>query len=66
MKVLDSIWFTQMGGSLIGIAKVQTEYDGVKYYIGTGSGMDQETDAMHIAETGAKFPIEAGEAIFGK
>ncbi len=64
MKVLDSIWFHQMGGALIGIVKVQTEYEGIKYFIGTASGVDEEEDAKHIAETGGKFPIEAAEKLF--
>jgi hypothetical protein len=63
MKVLEAYWFTPMGGAIIGIVKVETEYDGIKYYIGTGFGMDQEVDARNIAERGAKFPAEAGEKL---
>ena len=66
MKVLDSIWFTPMGGGdIIGIVKVQTEYDGIKFYIGTihcypGESLNKETDEKIIAETGAKFPKDNG------
>lgn len=64
MKILDSIWFTPMGGSLIGIVKVQTEYEGIKYYIGTASGANEAHDAQHIAETGGRFPSESAEKLF--
>jgi len=64
MKILDSIWFTQMGGKLIGIVKVDVEYEGIKYYIGTCDGVDKKIDEKHITETGAKFPKEAAEVLF--
>lgn len=63
MKILDSYWFTPMGASVIGIVKVETEFDGIKYYIGTCSGMDLDGDTKHIAERGAKFPYDAGEKL---
>lgn len=70
MKILDSYWFTPMGGDIIGIVKVQTEYDGIKYYIGTvykypgEGGLDKKNDEKTIAENGAKFPKEAAEKLF--
>ena len=64
MKVLDSIWFTPMGGPLIGIVKADVEYEGIKYYIGTASGLDEEADALEIAERGARFPEEAAKNLF--
>lgn len=63
MKILDSIWFTQMGGTLIGIVKTQNEVGEIKYYIGSCLGDCQETDEKHIAERGAKFPEEAGKVL---
>jgi len=63
MKILDAYWFTPMGSSVIGIVKVNTEFDGIKYYIGTCSGMNQDGDAKHIAERGARFPGYAGEKL---
>ena len=57
-----------MGGNLIGIVKVQTEYDGIKYYIGPislqyGESLEKERDEVNIAETGARFPENAGELL---
>ena len=46
-NVLESMWFGQTG-----IVKVQTEYDGVKFYIGTGFGRDQKEDEQYIAAWG--------------
>lgn len=63
MKILDSVWFTQMGGTLIGIVKVQNEVGEIKYYIGSCLGDDQEKDEKHIAERGARFPSEAGQKL---
>jgi hypothetical protein len=64
MKVLDSIWFTPIGGSLIGIVKAEVEYEGIKYYIGHASGLDEDADALNIAERGARFPADAAEKLF--
>jgi hypothetical protein len=65
MKILDKLWFTP-GGSmhLIGIVKVEDEFKGIEYYIGTGIGSNEETDAKYIAMYGARFPKEAGEKLF--
>lgn len=63
MKILDSVWFTQMGGTLIGIVKVQNEAEEIKYYIGSCFGDSQEDDEKHIAERGARFPSAAGEKL---
>lgn len=63
MKILDSVWFTQMGGTLIGIVKVQNEVGEIKYYIGSCFGDSPKEDEKHIAERGARFPSEAGEKL---
>lgn len=56
MKIIDKIWFTQMGGGLIGIIVGEDEATKeIKAYIGTGSGMAENADAQAIAERGAKF-----------
>jgi len=66
MKIIDSYWFTPMGGDIIGIVKIETEYSGIKFYIGTikkwpgEGGLDKEIDEKIIAETGAKFPEYLG------
>ena len=48
-KILGSLWF----GGVIGIVRVQTEYDGIKYFIGQGNGINQEDDEQHIASYGS-------------
>ena len=66
MKVLDSVWFTPMGGACIGVVAVETEYDGLCFFIGQGAGVDQANDEKHIAERGAKFPFAAGVELLGE
>jgi hypothetical protein len=46
-EVLKSIWFNK-----IGIVQIQTKYNGVKYYIGEGKGINQNEDEQHIAKLG--------------
>ena len=63
MKVLSTYWFN--GG---GIVRVETDYEGIKYYIGTWGplgGMNQAKDADFIADYGNTFPTAAGNALFG-
>jgi hypothetical protein len=63
MKILDTYWFS--GG---GIVRVETDYDGVKYYIGTWGphgGEDEDTDARYISDWGNTFPKDAGDVLFG-
>jgi len=63
-KVLESIWFHEMGSpNTIGIVKVDTTF-GIKYYIGTANGQDKDRDETKIMEGGAKFPRKAAEKIF--
>lgn len=66
MKVVDSIWFTPMGGACIGIVMVESTHDGFHFYIGLGAGHNEQRDAERIAETGAHFPWHAGVEMFGK
>lgn len=65
-KVIDSVWFTPLGGQCIGIVMVETEYDGMVFYIGLGAGVNQQNDERLICERGAKFPWHAGVELFGK
>lgn len=64
-KVIASTWFTPMGSSIIGVVAVETEYDGLCFYIGLGVGYDQQRDEQFIAERGARFPFDAGAALLG-
>ena len=57
MKILEMLWFTQAGTpSTLGIIVGEDEITGeAKAYLGTAQGYDEEADAKHILETGAKF-----------
>lgn len=61
MKILNTLWFTQLGGPLIGVVDVDFEDgEGVQSYIGTGNGWDEQADAKHIALCGARFTLPTG------
>ena len=64
MKILDVMWFS--GTSCVGVVKVEDEYDGVKYYISSATGMDEDVDMEHIAAWGATFPKDIGDLMFAK
>ena len=63
MKIIDVIWFN--GTSCVGIVQVEDQYEGIKYYIGSAAGHDEETDKELIASWGAKFPKNIGDQMFG-
>lgn len=63
ITVIDSIWFTEMGGSRpIGIVLINNGYE-EKAYIGTGEGINQKDDEEMVAARGAHFPVELAKAI---
>jgi hypothetical protein len=64
MDVLGSVWFTNRN-SCIGIVRVKTEYDGIKYFIANTHGKNQKEDEEHVALWGSTFPQEAGDILFG-
>lgn len=64
--VIGSHWFNPMGGALIGIVMVDTAYDGIVFYIGTGVGVSQPNDERRIMQTGARFPWHVGMQMFGR
>lgn len=64
MKVLDVIWFT--GTSCVGIVRCDVDYEGIRYYIGAATGMDEAVDKEHIAAWGARFPNHIGDLMFGQ
>ena len=57
MKILDRIWFTQMGNPKpIGIIVTQDKITGEKKaWIGLGYGQVQSRDEKYIAQTGASL-----------
>ena len=64
MKILDVRWFS--GTSCVGIVQVEDPYDGIKYYVSSCTGMDEEIDKEHIAAWGATFPKEVGDILFSR
>jgi len=48
-----------------GIARVETDYDGIKYFIGHVSGIKETLDAQYVAEWGSTFDYAAGCTLFG-
>ena len=58
-NVLDSIWFDKMG-----IVKVQTKFNGLKFYIGKGLGFNEKDDEQLIARNGMPVPIKSIQRFF--
>jgi hypothetical protein len=56
-------WFNSVD-TCIGIVKVETQYDGIQYFIGACSGQDAEADSRWIADWGGRFPVVAGKVLF--
>ena len=68
MKILDVMWFS--GRSTVGIVRIEDEWDGIKYYIGSPpfseySPNSEEEDMNWIAAWGSRFPKEVGDRLFG-
>lgn len=63
MKIHDVKWFC--GRSNVGIVRVEDQFDGIKYYIGSVDGHDETTDMNWLANWGSRFPKEAGDLLFG-
>lgn len=56
-------WFSAIKGC-IGI--VQTYEDGeYRYFLGSGHGNDEAVDIQLIRNWGSKFPVDAGNILFG-
>lgn len=63
MKILDVKWFC--GRMNVGIVRVDNEWDGIKYYIGSFDPTTEERDAEFIADWGSTFPSDVGDILFG-
>lgn len=63
MKIIDVRWFC--GRTNVGIVRVLTEYDGIRYYICGCSGLDEIADQEEIAAWGSSFDSHAGDVLFG-
>lgn len=67
MKILDAIWFTEMGEvNPIGIVIMETEVGEKKAYMGKSIGATEAIDILHIAERGAKVSKEILKSILAK
>ena len=64
MKVLDVRWFS--GTSCVGIVRCEVPYEGIRYYVGAATGMDEKVDTEHIAAWGARFPNNVGDILFNQ
>jgi hypothetical protein len=62
MKILDVRWFC--GHSNVGIVRVEDPYEGIRYYVGSCTGIDENADKEHIAAWGSSFPDAAGDVLF--
>ncbi len=58
MKIINSIWFTDIEGTTVGIVIGEDEHTGkYKAYIGKGSGFNERADAEHIVAQGSRFHL---------
>jgi len=63
MKVIDSLWFTNLDGC-IGIIVIEEDITGDrKAYIGPASGKDEKADTEAILAWGNKFSLDVTERI---
>lgn len=66
MKIVDVRWFC--GRTMVGIVKVEDQYDGIKYFIasppGEAKGNTEGEDIQFIADWGSTFPKPAGDKLF--
>lgn len=61
MQILGCRWFND-----VGIVRVETEHDGIRYYIkAVVNATTEANDARMIAEWGARFPDAVGDLLFG-
>ena len=61
MKILGVMWFNTCG-----IVRVETEYEGIEYYIKSIGvvAKTEEEDMKDIADWGSRFPNDAGDVLF--
>lgn len=67
-EIIGWTWFTPKGDSTFGVVIIQNFVGERKAYIGYIYVKEQEEqlDAVHIANTGAKFPIEEAISLLKK
>jgi len=57
-------WFTGAKGS-VGIAKVQTDDGKIEYRLSPVDGFLEHMDVLQVVAWGDRFPVEAGDVLFG-
>ena len=67
MKILDVKWYCSGHGNA-GIVRVDDDFEGIKYYIGSFPGEErghnEEEDMQWIANWGSSFPKDVGDLLF--
>ena len=64
MKFVDVKWYCAGHGN-VGIVCMDDPHEGTVYYIGQCSGTSIELDIEHISCWGSRFPVDAGNVLFG-
>lgn len=58
-KIVDSWWYTDSSGKVIGIVKTKDTLSGeIKFRIGNGYGLNKDEDIAMIINIGARFVPE--------
>jgi hypothetical protein len=56
IRITNAFWYSEFGGSrIIGIVRASHDEKEPQWFIGTGAGEHEASDAEHIAKHGAKF-----------
>ena len=56
IKVVDSWWFTDISGKVIGIVKTKDTLSGeIKFRIGNGYGLNKDEDVAMVINLGSRF-----------
>jgi hypothetical protein len=63
MQLIDVRWFC--GRTQVGIVQVNEPYEGIKYYIASPPGDNEDEDTRFIADWGSTFPKDVGDVLFG-
>jgi hypothetical protein len=63
-KILGSVWYTLLDGTVIGIVVINNGYED-KAYIGIGSGVHQGMDERLVYGKGVPFPLKQAKEMVG-
>jgi len=62
---VDVLWFTNSKGT-VGIVKIKDQHNGIQYRISAVDGFMEKMDVLQVIAWGARFPDNAGQALFGE